>query len=361
MRGDTVDPADRADDEEVPVPDVFLKGLGVFLPGTVGVEQAVAEGRYAAEDVELHELAGAAVAGDVPAPEMALWAARQAFSRCGHPPEDVDLLLYADSWHQGPDGWQPQYHLQRHLVGGRPLAVEVRHGCNGMFSALELAAAYLGRPDRTTALVVAADNFGTPLIDRWAFGPGYIAGDGASAVLLSSESGFARLAAVRTAAVPAAEEVHRSGEPLFPPGPTLGRTLDFSGRAADFNRRARGEGGTTVWLQVHQTLLDVVAGVLADAGIDTDEVTRVAFMNYSREIVEHRGVLALGLPMSRSTWDFGRTVGHLGASDQVVSLDHLLTAGELGPGDHMLLVGVGPGVTVSGAVVEVLDTPPWVG
>jgi 3-oxoacyl-[acyl-carrier-protein] synthase-3 len=174
-------------------PDVFIKGLGVFLPDTVSVEQAVAEGRYPAEDVELHELAGAAIAGDTPAPEMALWAAQQAFKRCGHPPDDIDLLLYTDSWHQGPDGWHPQYYLQRHLVGGQPLAVELRHGCNGMFSALELAASYLRVPGKRAALVVATDNFGTPLFDRWRSGPGYIAGDAASAVVLTTEPVFAQV------------------------------------------------------------------------------------------------------------------------------------------------------------------------
>ncbi|AXK33366.1 3-oxoacyl-ACP synthase [Streptomyces armeniacus] len=341
-------------------PDVFVKGLGVFLPETVSVEQAVAEGRYPAEDVELHELAGAAVAGDTPAPEMALWAAQQAFKRCGHRPDEIDLLLYADSWYQGPDGWQPQYYLQRHLVGGDALAVEIRHGCNGMFSALELAASYLRAPSMRAALAVATDNFGTPMIDRWRFGPGYIAGDAASAVLLTTEPGFAQLLSVCTASVPEAEEVHRSGEPLFPPGPTAGRRLDFSGRTADFNRRSMAEGvGSRVWMTVHQKMVEAVNRCLDESGIGTADVTRAAFMNYSREIVEQRGMLALGLPMSKSTWEFGRTVGHLGASDQIVSLDHLLAAGELGPGDHMLLVGVGPGITISCAVVKILEPPPW--
>ena len=341
---------------------VFIKGLGVFLPETVSVEQAVAEGRYSAEDAELHELAGAAIAGDIPAPKMALWAAQQAFNRCGHRPKDVDLLLYADSWHQGPDGWQPQYYLQRHLLGGDALAVEVRHGCNGIFSALEIAASYLRVQDKRTALVVASDNFGTPLIDRWQSGAGYIAGDGASAIVLTTEPGFATLQSVCTITVPEAEEVHRSGEPLFPPGPTVGRALDFRGRTADFNRRVMADGGgTTVWMRVHQKLVEVVDRTVAEAHLELGDITRVAFMNYSREIVEHRGVLALGLPMSKSTWDFGRTVGHLGASDQIVSLDHLLGTGELGAGDHMLLVGVGPGITVSSAIIKILSTPTWIG
>lgn len=342
-------------------PDVFIKGLGVYLPETVSVEWAVAQGRYSATDVELHELGGAAVAGDIPTVDMALWAGQEAFKRCGHRPEDVDLLLYTDSWHQGPDAWQPQYYLQRYLVSGKVLSIEIRHGCNGMFSCLDLAASYLrADPRRKAALLVAADNFGTPMVDRWHMGPGYIAGDAASAVVLSTEPGFAQLLAVCTASIPEAEELHRSGEPLFPPGPTSGRPLDFTARSMDFRRRCRSsEEGTAALLKIQQQTMAVAERVLAQAQIGIGDVTRVAFMNYSREIVEQRCMAALGLPMSKSTWDFGRAVGHLGSSDQIVSLDHLLTTGALSPGDHMLMLGVGPGVTVSAAIVKILSSPPW--
>ncbi|WP_322767897.1 ketoacyl-ACP synthase III family protein [Frankia sp. Cr1] len=350
------------------VPDVSISGIGVFLPETVSVEQAVAMGRYSLTEIDLHELAGAAVCGDLPAPEMALRAAREALERCGQRPDELTLLLYADSWHQGPDGWQPQYYLQRHLVGGNLLAVEVRHGCNGMFSAMELAAGFLrtGPPqagDRPqAALLVAADNFGTPLMDRWSMGPGYVAGDGASAVVLTTAPGFARLLAVGSAAVPEAEEMHRGGEPLFPPGPTVGRSLDFTARNAAFRNRAIADGtGTAVLLRVHQRTLQLVERTLAEADIGIGDITRVAYMNYSREIVEQRCMAALNLPMSMSTWDFGRTVGHLGASDQIVSLDYLLRTGALVPGDHLLMLGVGPGVTLSCAVIKILSQPPWCG
>jgi 3-oxoacyl-[acyl-carrier-protein] synthase-3/clorobiocin biosynthesis protein CloN2 len=338
---------------------VYVKGTGVYLPERVPIEHAVAQGRYPADDVELHGLAGAAVAGGMSAPEMALQAAQEAVKRCDQRPEDVDLLLYADSWHQGPDGWQPQYYLQRHLLGGDLLAVEVRQGCNGMFGALELGAAYLTGGTARSALLVAADNFGTPLMDRWRMGPGYIAGDGASAVVLSAEPSFAALLAVRSVAVPEAEEMHRGDEPLFPPGATTGRPLDFGVRNADFKRRSLAGGGTAALVRIHQQTLEVVERTLAEAAVDLGDITRVAYMNYSREIVEQRCMAALGLPMSMSTWDFGREIGHLGASDQIVAFDHLLTTGELEPGDHMLMLGVGPGVTLSCAVVRVLRPAPW--
>jgi 3-oxoacyl-[acyl-carrier-protein] synthase III len=345
----------------VRTPDVFINGIGVFLPETVSVADAVAQGLYHQLDVDQHGWTGVAVAGDVPAPEMALQAAQEAVKRSGIAPTELNLLLYADSWHQGPDGWQPQYYLQRHLIGGEALAVETKHGCNGMFSALELAASYLrADPQRRTALLVAADNFGTPLMDRWRMGPGYIAGDGASAVVLSKTPAFAELRSVCSATVAEAEELHRAGEPLFPPGPTGGRPLDFTGRSVTYRREAMANGtGTTALFRIQQQTVVVAHRAAEEAGIALADVTRVAFMNYSREIVEQRCLAALGLPMEKSTWEFGRNLGHLGASDQIVSLDHLVGTGELVAGDHFLMLGVGPGVTISAAVVKILDAAPW--
>ncbi|MFG2019314.1 ketoacyl-ACP synthase III family protein [Actinomadura geliboluensis] len=346
--------------------DAYVRSVGVYLPETVDIKWAVAQGLHPEEGAEAHGFTGVAVAGEVPAPEMALRAARTAFERCGQRPGEVDLLLYTDTWHQGPDGWQPQYYLQRHLVGGGALAVETRHGCNGVFSALELGAAYLSAdPARRTALVVSTDNYGTPLVNRWNAGPGFVMGDAASALVLGRAPGFAQLLSVNSITVPEGEELHRSGEPLFPPGATTGQSMDFHRRTESFlagalaKARARTEGGPSLWVTVHQKLLESVERSLDEAGIELADLARVAFMNNDRETVEQRCMGALGLPLSMSTWEFGRTVGHLGASDQLVSLDHLLTTGELGPGDHVLLAGMAPGVTLSSAVIKILATPPW--
>jgi 3-oxoacyl-[acyl-carrier-protein] synthase-3/clorobiocin biosynthesis protein CloN2 len=342
----------------VRTPGLFIKGIGVYLPETVDIQVAIDEGGCAASEVAAHGFTGAAVAGDVPPPEMALWAAQEAFKRCGHRPDDVDLLLYTDSWYQCPDGWQPQYHLQRHLVGGDVLAVETQHGCNGMFSGIELAAAYLAADeDRRAALLVAADNYATPLMNRWRAGPGFVAGDAASAVVLTKEPGFAQVLSACTLTVPEGEEMHRAGEPMFPPGITTGTPLDFNARTETFVREQL--GGPTLWIRIHQQLVENVNRALYEAGIDLDAVKRVAFMNNDRETIEQRCMGALGLPLSRSTWEFGRTVGHLGASDQIVSLDRLLTTGEVGPGDHVLLAGMAAGITLSSAVVRIREVPPW--
>ncbi|RMI36404.1 ketoacyl-ACP synthase III family protein [Streptomyces triticirhizae] len=336
--------------------DVYVRGLGAHLPEPVTVEQAVAEGHLDPEDIADGELTGVRVAGDTPAPELALRAARQLFERTGIDPTVAGLLVYSSVWHQGPDGWGPQSYVQRHL-GGDALAIELRHGCTGVFSALKLAAGYLrGNEDVSDALLLGGENFGTPLIDRWrATGGGMLVGDGASALLLGKEPGFARLLWVDCIAVPELEGMHRAGEPLFPPGATTGRELNFSARNLRFLQE-QGELMRPLLMKAHQDLYDRWTSA---TGLGVEDVTYLSYMNTSRTTIEKRLLPLLGLPAERTTWEIGRDIGHLGVSDQLVALDQLLLDGRLKPGDHYLMYGLGPGMTVAGAMFEITEVPSW--
>lgn len=338
--------------------DMYLNGIGSVIPPVFPVERAVADGLYPALEAEVHEYLGVAIAGERPAPDMALEAAQTALKRADIEPTGLSLLLYTGTWHQGPDGWPPQAYLQRHLVGGRVPAMSVRQGCNGLFDALELAACYLrAEPERDSALLVAADNYGTPMIDRWRIAPGMIAGDAAVAVAVTKNAGFARLLSVTSLGLPTAEELHRSGEPLFPPTVTDGRPQDFTARLEHYRANPPDEAG--VLTQVPALMLELVEKAVAEAGIGIKDLARVAFETHSREVVEQRVMVPLGLDIERSTWEFGRRIGHCGASDQFLALEHLLMAGELAPGDHLLLLGQAPGMVLSAAVVQVLEVPEW--
>lgn len=345
-------------------PDIFISGLGVYLPETVSVASAVEQGLYSAEDAEEHGWTGVAVAADIPAPEMALQASQEALKRASQDPQALDLLLYADCWHQGPDGWQPQFYLQHHLVGGDLLAVEVKHGCGGVFSSLELAASYLAADaQREAALIVASDNFGTPLVDRWSLGPGIVAGDGAAAVVVTKRGGFARLLSICTTSFPLMEELHRAGEPLFPPGITASKGLDFTARINAFRRKQLAEGvaGPDVVIAYQKMTRDCLERTLSEAQVDIGDIAKVAITNSAREEAAEQFMGPLKLPLSQCTWEFGRTVGHMGAADHLVGIDHLLSSGQIGAGDHVLMLSIAPGITYSCAVIKILEMPPWAG
>jgi 3-oxoacyl-[acyl-carrier-protein] synthase III len=345
----------------VRTPGMYIKGIGVYTPEVVSADWAVERGIWSAEEAAERELTGALVAGEIASPEMALHAAREALTRSGHAPQDLDLLLYSNVWPQGPDGWLPFSYLQRHLTGGDVPAMELRQGCAGLFGGMELATGYLkGLPASTSALLVASDNFSTQLVDRWSSGP-FIMGDAASSLVLSKEPGFAELLSVCSTTVMDEEEMRHRGKPMYPPSLTVGRGVDL------WNRRHVPKSPEILakiaarTLKLSAEFLGVVEDTLDEAGITTDDISRLALVNGTRELVKDRGMDMLGVDFSRSTWEYGRGVGHCGASDQMLAFNHMMLTGELKPGDHLMMLATGPGIVLSCAVIKILQTPAWVG
>jgi 3-oxoacyl-[acyl-carrier-protein] synthase III len=65
----------------------------------------------------------------------------------------------------------------------------------------------------------------------------------------------------------------------------------------------------------------------------------------------------LAIDEARTSWEFGRLNGHLGAGDQFAGLHDLLSRGELAPGDKVMLIGGGAGFSCTCAVIEIVDLP----
>lgn len=326
---------------------VHLAGIGVYLPDRVmTADEAVALGRYSERQRAQHEQVSVRVADELPAPDMAVEAGRRALAHAGLDAAAIGLVIHVNVFHQGPDGWSPPYYIQRHVLGTDVPALEIRQGCNGMLTALDMASAYLRANTACEAvLITSADNFSAPLVDRWQAHPGCVLGDGAAAVVLTRRPGFAEVVALGQSALPELEEMRRSGIPLFPPGPTVGAVMDFNAPAGHY--RGTGPRLTDVGTRINDALSDVLKRTLADAGLELADIAAVTHMNMAPRRVEERMLVPLGIDGSKSATGFGRTVGHLGASDQFVGLDHLMSAGRVTAGDHVLMVGVGPGVDLA--------------
>lgn len=335
---------------------LYIAGLGVHLPPVVPVEEAVRRGQCDAAKLDTGWL-GAAVAGDLSAPEMAVLAGRQALQRSGHQAAEVDLLAHVYYSHQGPEGWTPQHYILRNTVGRQIPAIGLHHGCDGVVTALDLVAAYLAAaPGRTAALLTTADNFGTPLVDRWGSHPGLVWGDAGTALLLSRRAGFLRVLATNSASVAELEEMSRGDEPLFPPDCTVGRPMDVAHRAA---HHAGGLSAADAAAMVRGVEAEIGERTLAEAGVDRAGITRVTHIHAANQAFLAHHLEPLGLDPSLGVLDVGRRVGHLGTGDHLVGLGHLVDTGQVGPGDHVLMLGLGVGTGISCAVVEVLEPAPW--
>lgn len=334
---------------------IYLAAVGAFVPEVLSIRSAVQRGLVDEDTAVRSGIRGVAVAGDMPPAEMARRAAAEAIKDSGLGAADIGLLLYVGVWHQGPDSWGPQYFLQRELLDDDLLAVELKQGCNGLFSALELAVPYVNASaEGQAALIVSSDNFGTPMMNRWQLGDGlaYL-GDGASAVVVGRSPGPVELLSLCSASFSEMEQAHRCGVPLFPPGATTGTPVDFRARAEAFRNKADSGGWWMRFLLGHNARIAECADrALQQARVERKDVKYVLTHCMPRQSAVSY-LRLLGFPLERSAWEFSRTVGHLGASDHFVALRHLLTAGSLEVGDYVLLSGYSPGLTYKAAVLRI--------
>lgn len=340
---------------------VYLDAIGQFLPDWVSAADAVEDGRYRADVFEASGLTGTHVSEKLSALEMAVLAARTALERSSAEIEDVDTHVHAGVYYQGPEGSYPPGYIQRELGISGICSLEIRQGCNGLLAALEIAVGRLtGAAEAEAVLLTTGQNFNTPLIDRWhGFGDSYILADGAAAAVVTAEPGFAQLRSICSGTLPELERWHRGTAPLTPPVAETSERVSMAERAAAFT------GDELPLAQAVETLSEFGVGIiqraLVDAGLNVADLARVITINEDGRMVEFTTLGPLGVDMSRSVWEYGRSIGHVGAADLLISLEHLLATGQVSAGDHLLLVSQGPGWLCSAAVLTVLENPSWAG
>ncbi|MFI9389017.1 ketoacyl-ACP synthase III family protein [Kutzneria sp. NPDC052558] len=322
--------------------DLHVAGVGSWFPTSVPIGEAVADGRYNPEVLAKTQMAGVAVAGPYdPQPVMALNAGRRALKHAGLPGHQVSLLLHAVAGYNGLEAWNCASYLQNELLDGHGFSFEIRQLSNGAVGAVELAASFLGaHASRRAAVITTADVFPAPVWDRWTASPGLIFGDGASALVLSKDGGFAKVLSVASACDPALEGMQRGNSPFFGYADPSQYPVDIRARTHEF----------ADVLPLRQAAKRMAEGLhaaadeaCADAGLRIADVDHVVVPNFGRELLQEECLDPLGVDVSRTVWDWGREVGHVGAADQFAGLARLVETGKARPGETVLLVGVGGG------------------
>ncbi|MFI1095911.1 ketoacyl-ACP synthase III family protein [Streptomyces sp. NPDC020917] len=336
---------------------LYIRSLGVSLPSErVTLAEAFEAGYCRPVEFPGSDLVGVPVAPGTPGVAMAAEAGRQALDLAGIAPERLDLVIHATMFREGPEEWAPVGYVQRELGCTHIPGFEVNQGCNGTMAGMELAAGWLALdPEHAHALVTTGLQADSPRLDRWhSPGFGMALGDGGSAVLLGKDEGIVRVDSMNSMTYPDLEGMHRGNLPLADQSVPSLRKVDVPALARDFAiaRRYNQFDFHRIFTMMYT---EITARSLKDAGATIEDVERVIFTNAGAEIIQADLLQPLDLPLSKATWDFGRTIGHVGASDQVLSLDHLLRSGQLAAGDRVMLVGGTQGYNVSCAVLTVTE------
>jgi 3-oxoacyl-[acyl-carrier-protein] synthase-3 len=339
--------------------DVFIAGAGMYLPPPVSVQVGLDSGRLSPELLAATGAHAVRVAGDTPAPDLAVSAVREALARSGHRPDEIDMLFYCPVWHQGPECWSAPHYVLRHGLGQDVPAVQLTQQCNGAIAAMDLGASYLtAAPSRTAVVIATGENWNTGLVDRWSSAASCIFGDGGTALVVSRRAGFARLRSTVLLSAAELEDIDRTGERIFPPRTTAGLPMNHHEVVDRYVRGFRGTIPAFVDV-VRGTIRKAVEQALGEAGLSTSDVTRICHVNSTDTYHEHFIYRTLGLDPAAGTREFGRGVGHLGSGDTLAAFTHLVENGQLQPGDHAVLVSTAPGHATACAVVELIERPQW--
>ncbi|HEU5269524.1 MAG TPA: ketoacyl-ACP synthase III family protein [Jatrophihabitans sp.] len=340
-----------------PSDNLRVAGIGCWLPPAVPAAEAVRRGDCDQAEADRAGMVSVTVddGTEVPA-EFAARAARVALrqARSDQTLPDPAILLHAHLYDQGNQLWSPAGYVQRRAEAGTGPAVAVQQVSNGGMAALDLAAGYLrGRPG--SALVTTGDRYCQPGFDRWHSDPGTVYADGGTALVLSNQAGFARLTALATVSDSTLEGMHRVG-PAAGAGRTTNRRPVQLGLLKDAFVAEVGSGRTLQRIVAGQQAATVEA--LELAGLKLPEIDWFVLPHFGRRRLRSNYLRYLEIDLDRTNWPVSRAIGHLGAGDQIASVEQLLRAGLLQPGQRCLLFAVGAGFTWSAAVLE-LDRFPY--
>lgn len=351
---------------------LYIAGVGSYLPPLVDCADAVRDGLCSEETYKEGGWLSAAVAGDTSPVEMAADAGEVALERSGIQPADVDFLLYAWATPQGPHMWLPQHFVERRVVGRDIPAIGIQQGCVGMWTGVELGASLLQAPGRRAVIVAGGENRGVdpsrgadPTF-RWQYAHGArtnrasVSGDCGVALVLSNQAGFAKVLSVTSGSLSEFEEVYRAGEPLFPPEYHTDRPVRMGVRVKAYADRYP-ERAPGLMQRLNEGRTATARTALREARVEPGEITRVLHVHAGSEPYVEHILDPLGIAPERGMLEFGRRVGHLSLGDQVASLDHLMTTGQLRVGDRVLVIANGIGVALASAVLEIVDWPDWAG
>ncbi len=340
--------------------DVYVDAAAFWAGRREDVQLAATEGRYDPEECKADDYKSVSIADGMSHPDMAVEAGRLALRRTRTPHEDFDLVVHVTSvGYQGLDHWTPASYIQHRTVGGQASAVQLQQASNGAIAALDLAAAHLMvREAPCAALITTSDKYQPPMFDRYRSDKGIPRGDGATALVLTRGFGVAKLLSTSVVSDTAHEGAYRGTQPWAGAAGEHGWPIDMRKRlkqylssGADVSDLARSLGAG------QQEAMD---RAMADAGVGVKDIARFVYAHAGRAVVDWDFIEKVsGISIDQSTWDFGRELGHLGAGDQIAGLSHLLETKAVGPGDKVVLSGLGAGFVFGCAVLEITQEPDW--
>ncbi len=272
--------------------------------------------------------------------DLAEKAARQALAMAGTEPEEVDMIVVATVT---PDMPFPATAclVQRRLGAWGAAALDVETACSGFLYALAVGSKFVETGCCQRVLVIGAETLSriTNWDDRSTC---VLLGDGAGAVLLGPSSDSSGILSTYLGAD------GRGAELLYQPAG--GSSLPASHQTVDDKLHYIRMNGREVFRFAVKIMGDAARRALERCEMTFSDVDYYIPHQANYRIIE-ASARRFGLPMDRVYVNIDR-YGNTSAASVPVALHEAATLGKIAPGDVLLLVAFGGGLTWGAAVVR---------
>jgi len=310
------------------------------------IEDAIRDGLYPQESADVAGYSAVTIAKESSTLfDLASAAALSAMARTTVPTTDIGTLLFVSIFpYTRPALYNIPAALAETVRSPCAFAAEIGGAsCAAGVDALVLAGHRLLLTHDPAALVVAGDLWRLPHIDRFNCNDGFIFADGAAAVVLSRDVGYARLLSAATLTDPTLSGLHADV-------PSTRTPVDITARARAFLQTRM--GSDEVHERLGAALTSTIDAALSLARVKLADVAYVVLPAVGRTFLQ-RYLDMLDISISRTTWDYYATTSHIGPGDQFSALAYLMDHDRCGSGDIILLIGEGVGFQFSVAVLKV--------
>lgn len=316
-------------------------GIGSYLPDRV-LSNADLEKMVDTSDEWIRSRTGIGerriAADDQATSDLAAVAGGRALADAGVDAAEVDLLVVATCTPDMP--FPSAAALTQAKLGLSCPAYDVNAACAGFVYAMHAAASAIecGRAD--TVLVIGADTL-SRYLDFTDRGTCILFGDGAGAFVLraSQEPGVLGIHLGTDGSLADMLRIPAGGSA----SPCTPERLDAREQYIRMN-------GPEVFKFAVRAIPEVATEALADSGLDLEDVDWLVPHQANQRILDTVAD-RLGIPHDR-VFSHVERVGNTSAASVPLALDELYTSGRLSPGETVLLVGFGAGMTWGGAVVR---------
>jgi len=316
---------------------IILRGLGAYAPAQRVTNDDLTH-RVKTSDEWIRTRTGIRerriAAAHEQASDMGVEAARRALAQAGLKPEDVDLLIVGT---MTPDLSFPSAAcIIQHKLGLRPVpAFDIAAACSGFLYILEVGTAMVRAGPYRNALIVGTEKM-SAVLDWEDRSTCVLFGDGAGAAVLtaSKEPGVGVLGSI----------LHADGEGVglihMPGG---GSACPSTRASVDERKHFLKMNGKEVFKVAVREMEQVVHELLAEHKLTPAQIGCVVPHQANLRIIEAL-VERLKIPLERFVVNIDR-YGNTSAASIPLALEEARAAGRLHPGEYIVLVAFGAGLT----------------